>query len=438
MAIELVDADLSKGLEQIAAGLDEVLAAGLEPVDSPEAIGLIGQLEVLGRRLDAARVGLLDAIDRKGLHRVDGHHSAKVMVRHVAKLSGPEAATRARTARALRDLPETRAAFGAGQVGTCQVRRLSRIHANRRVRDRLPQSEARLLNIAQDQDYELFDTVATNWVRLADEDGTCETNQRNHENRDARLTQNYDQSWELLAGCGSLSGAELKTIFDHFVDAEFRTDWDKAKIEHGDATVKAHLERTDGQRRFDAPSAIFQRAAATEPDGTGPKLVTNLVIDDATYDRTLTALATGVRPAADPDDESFRCSTLDGHPVEATEAVAASLLGRMRRVVIGADSVVIDLGRAQRLFTGSARLAAQLANTECFWPGCHVPVTHCQIDHLTPFTERDDRNGGGRTNPHNGGPACGKHNRHKEHGYTVWRDPTGTWHTQRPNGTEIE
>jgi hypothetical protein len=113
-------------------------------------------------------------------------------------------------------------------------------------------------------------------------------------------------------------------------------------------------------------------------------------------------------------------------------------LGRIRRVVIGADSVVIDLGRTQRLFTGSARLAAQLGNTECFWPGCHVPVTQCQIDHLTPFTERPDRQGGGRTNPGNGGPACGKHNRHKEHGYTVWRDPTGHWNIRRPDGTEIE
>ena len=106
--------------------------------------------------------------------------------------------------------------------------------------------------------------------------------------------------------------------------------------------------------------------------------------------------------------------------------------------MIGADSVVIDLGRTQRLFTGSARLAAQLANTECFWPGCHVPVSQCQIDHLTPFTERDDGGGGGSTNPGNGGPACGKHNRHKEAGYTVWRDPTGRWHVHRPDGTRIE
>jgi hypothetical protein len=438
MAIEVVDADLSNGLAAIAAGLDEVLTVGVEPVDSADAIGLIRQLETLGRRLDAAKVDLVDAIDRTGVFRVDGHHSAKTMVRHVAKLSGPEAAARAKTARALRDLPETRTAYGNGEVGSCQVRRLARVHANRRVRDQLPRSEERLLAFATGESYQFFDTVVTDWVRLADEDGTCDTNQRNHENRDARLTQNFDQSWELLAGCGSLSGAELKTIFDHFVDAEFRTDWDKAKIDHGDNTTKAHLERTDAQRRFDALSAIFQKAAASEPGGKTPDIVTNLVIDQVTYRRILIFLATGIRPPTDPDDESFRCSTLDGHPVEPTEAVAASLLGKLRRVVIGADSVVIDLGRTARLFTGSARLAAQLGATECFWPGCHVPVSQCQIDHLIPFTERDDGGGGGGTCPGNGGPACGKHNRHKERGYSVWRDPAGHWHTHRPDGTEIE
>ncbi len=382
MTMTAADADLSEGLAMVAAGLDQVLAAGIDPEDSPEAIALIEQVETVGRRLDAARVALVEAIDRTGLYRTDGHHSAKIMVRHVAKLSGSEAAARARTARALRDLPETRAVFEAGRVGTCQVRRLARIHANPRVRDRLAGSEGRLLGYATGHDYRFFDEVATNWVRLADEDGTCEVNQANHERRNAHLWQGFDLGWHLDAACGSLSGAEMKTIFDHFVDAEFRADWDKAKIDHGDATTKADLERTDGQRRFDALYAIFQRAAAAEPGGKAPEVVTNLVIDDATYERTLIALTTGTRPDADPDDESYRCSTLDGHPIEATEAVAASLLGKLRRVVVGT--------------------------------------------------------GGGTTNPHNAGPACGKHNRHTQAGYTVWRDPTGRWHTHRPDGTEIE
>ena len=281
MAIELAEADLSKGLAAIAAGLDEVFAAGVDPVDSPGAIGLVEELETLGRRLDAARIELVDAIDRNGLHRVDGHHSAKTMVRHVAKLSGPEAAARAKTARALRDLPETRAAFRAGEVGTCRVRRLARAHGNGRVRDQLPRSESRLLRFAMNESFKFFDTVMTDWVRLADEDGTCDTNQRRHDNRDAKILQDFDGGWSFDGGCGSLSGAELHTIFAKFVDAEFRTDWDKARIEHGDATTKAHLDRTDAQRRFDALFAIFQKAASSEPGGKTPEVVTNIVIDHA-------------------------------------------------------------------------------------------------------------------------------------------------------------
>jgi hypothetical protein len=32
---------------------------------------------------------------------------------------------------------------------------------------------------------------------------------------------------------------------------------------------------------------------------------------------------------------------------------------------------------------------------------------------------------------------CARHNRWKQHGYRTWRDPTGHWHTHRPDGTEI-
>ncbi|HEX2576522.1 MAG TPA: HNH endonuclease signature motif containing protein [Aquihabitans sp.] len=103
----------------------------------------------------------------------------------------------------------------------------------------------------------------------------------------------------------------------------------------------------------------------------------------------------------------------------------------MRRVVIDADGVVVDMGRRRRLFTGPAQLAARLNATECYWPGCHVPTTSTQTDHLEPWTD------GGTTDLTNAGPACARHNRLKHHGYTVHRDPAGTWHTHRPDGTEI-
>jgi hypothetical protein len=44
----------------------------------------------------------------------------------------------------------------------------------------------------------------------------------------------------------------------------------------------------------------------------------------------------------------------------------------------------------------------------------------------------------GPTDPANGGPGCPRHNRFKsKRGYIVRRDPDGTCHTHRPDGTEL-
>jgi len=170
--------------------------------------------------------------------------------------------------------------------------------------------------------------------------------------------------------------------------------------------------------------------------------VTNIVIDHETFETITRRIAEDDRPVirrpevplVDDRPVGFGCSTLDGHTIDPTEAVANALIGHVRRVVMGAGSMVIDLGRRRRLFTGAAQLAVKLAGTHCYWPGCHVPVTACQTDHMIPWA---DHGGGGPTNPGNGAPACGRHNRLKERGYRVHRDQAGTWHTHRPDGTEI-
>ena len=72
-----------------------------------------------------------------------------------------------------------------------------------------------------------------------------------------------------------------------------------------------------------------------------------------------------------------------------------------------------------------------LVAIRCIWPGCFVPVGRCQADHL------EDWQHGGCTCSTNGAPLCGRHNRWKNRGYKVWRDPNGIWHTYRPDGSEI-
>ena len=56
---------------------------------------------------------------------------------------------------------------------------------------------------------------------------------------------------------------------------------------------------------------------------------------------------------------------------------------------------------------------------------------HCEADHTI------DHRHGGPTDIANAGPRCRPHNRLENHGDTVWLDPDGSWHTDRPDGTEI-
>jgi hypothetical protein len=65
----------------------------------------------------------------------------------------------------------------------------------------------------------------------------------------------------------------------------------------------------------------------------------------------------------------------------------------------------------------------------CTHPGCRICTSHSQADHVQPWA------GGGRTDTDNGTPRCRRHNNIRNHGYTTHRD--GTWHTHRPDGTEI-
>jgi len=383
------------------------------------------------------------------------------MVAHGANLSGPEAARRARSARALRRLPECRDALRSGRIGACQVERIARAHANPRITGQVEANDTAFATQAATDEYRVFDRKVTSWTDLVDEDGARDRDQRNHDNRDAKLVQDLDGSWRLTGSFGSLQGAELHSILGAFTRMEGLADWDRARAAHGDAATVADLARTENQRRADALAEIFRRAAAhhAASEGGSP-IVTDIVIDHDTFER-LTRQLLGADPhpgAANGGGDGrgagggdgggggpfpaprYRCSTLDGHPVEATAAVANALVGHIRRVLIDSDSVVIDLGRRSRCFTGAAALAVKLSNETCYWPGCHVPVTACQCDHLISWADNGPGGpGGGCTCPRNGGPGCGQHNRFKyRHDYTAHRDPDGTWHIHRPDGTPID
>jgi hypothetical protein len=94
---------------------------------------------------------------------------------------------------------------------------------------------------------------------------------------------------------------------------------------------------------------------------------------------------------------------------------------------------VIDLGRSSRLFRGGGRDAVKLFAQRCDHPGCEVPGSQCDIDHVLEWV-RDH----GGTDPGNGRARCPRHNDEKHRkGWRTRIDEYGAAHTYRADGTEI-
>jgi hypothetical protein len=398
--------------------------------DADEAAAEIARLEREARRLDAERIALLDRIDRSGVYLADAHFSARLMMRLHAHLSGPEASQRDRVMKCLRDLPAIAECYSEGLVGTDQVRRIAAVWANPRVREYVAVCEDEFLLAAREMEFVEFDAFCVEWTNRVDQDGAEAKANRRWRRRCIESVQDFNGFWDLRGRMMSIDGAEFAETLDRLVDALRLADIETAQAEHGD-NWRQHLPRTTAQLRYDAFMELIRRGAAVGPDGNSLDTTTNLVIDEETYARHTARLVGAEPPPVDPTDRNRFSRTVDGRYVNPAEIVAQSLIDHVRRVVVNAAGVVIDLGRRSRLFTGNARDAALLTGVACYWTGCWIPASKCQIDHLLPW-RRD-----GRTNPGNGAPGCGKHNRIKEQGFHAWRTPSGEWHLSRPDGAPV-
>ena len=90
-------------------------------------------------------------------------------------------------------------------------------------------------------------------------------------------------------------------------------------------------------------------------------------------------------------------------------------------LVLSGESVPLDLGREQRLFTRHQAIALSARHGHCAAEGCERPFAWCELHHLRAWS--DD----GPTDLDNAVPLCGFHHRriHDEH-YTVARAPDGS------------
>ena len=406
-AVDLL-AVLDAAADRLAAVEGDI--AVLDSLD--EARSAVERVRSLCSRLAAIEARVVGHVDRVGLFVTDGHRTDVCWHTHITHVTRGESLAVVATARMMRTCDQIAKALATGELGVAQARCLARLHRNPRAGHKLADHQGPLLDAAAVLPIDDFTKVCTQWEQWADEDGTLADLERAHRRRDASLTQRPDGTWKLQGDLTPLPGKAMADIWDQYVDAQRLAEADDPDL----------AMRTPAQRRADALFDLFQNAAATPADSQRPEPLCNLVVG---YER-VEAWMSGT-----PDPGGV-CETIDGTPVHPADALAAVLVGRLRRVVFDTSGVVIDLGRTSRLFRGGARDAAIIqGHARCTWLTCGRTGTSVQVDHTTDWQH------GGTTSPDNNDLLCGYHNRLKQKGFRLWRDPTGIWHFYRPDGTEI-
>ena len=229
-------------------------------------------------------------------------------------------------------------------------------------------------------------------------------------------------------------------------------------LEALDPRPAADDDRDRGQRWADALVAMADgalRDPGTTPGAVAPPQVV-VTIGEATRNALRAARAdgesseatAGARADANVNPRPGKGSTFDvvaalqgrtavvdenGHPWPASEVARLLCECELTRVVVGAESEVLDLGFKERCFDRRhwKALLAQGWRT-CAWPGCTMPLRWCQLHHLTWWSRE------GRTDWDNLGPYCCFH-----HGLIHDRDVRvrrllgGTYEHRRADGTLI-
>jgi len=410
-----------------------------------ELDAVIAEAEAARNQADARVAAAAAVVSARQSFRHDGYRSIRSYLKGTLNCSGTRANKIRRRAALINDHPTIGDTWAGGHIGTEQVDTLTTAHSNSVAGDRFAEFEPLLLDHAEHLALDDLNVAVQHFILQADPDGSFDDQKFREDESTASVTVT-NGAVEVHASGGSPQQAEeISAVFALAVQAEFDKDCEARRTEFGDAALAHPLPRTGKLRKFAALHQIFMSWAAVPADAKTPEPLVNLVIDHITAGNVLAAHAIvddpdlfGIGPGAFANAErdllARRCHTTTGTAVHPDVALNAIVAGRIRRVVVDADNVVIDMGRTARLFTGNARSAAQLLVTRCTHPGCDVPAKFCDVDHRREWGSHD-----GPTDQANAMPMCGPDDRWKHTNRIGSRRATnGRIYLIRPDGTTIK
>jgi len=446
-------------LEQATVLLAAFAGASFELLSDGDLCAAVGRLEAAGRLLDAARVRVAAEVEDRsrielgtaGLAYRYGHRKGAHLVEQLARVSQAEAVRRVRLGTAIRDrvsllgeplppaYPALAAAVVAGTVGvdaagaiTRNLDLATRRHANSAD---LAVAEEALVDAATTDTAECVAVQAIAWREALDPDGAEPREEAIRERRGVWVSRERNGITTVRAQCDASLASLFKAAFSEGTNPDsqprFLSDEDReagTSREVGpDGEIRERFVDPRSREHVQHDILVGLLTAGLRSTGLAPGEMrslarVNIVITKEDFD---TGHGVGW---VDDLDEPIPAATVQQYACDA----------ELRQVILGPNGEILELGKAQRLFTAAQRIALAIRDGGCVWTGCTAPPGWCHAHHVDAWKADD-----GPTDINNGALLCPAHHHMLHHtGFTMrmhngrpqllappWLDPQQHWHT---------
>lgn len=315
------------------------------------------------------------------------------------------------------EFPAVAQALAAGQISRRHAHHLRELD-NPRAHRHLQMGIDDLVAAARDCTWNDFVDICAEWLANADPDGKLpdERKRRRRCTMRARADGTFGGSYDL----DTVGGAAVRNALDHEAQRLLRIDADP---DHPESKQRNHA-----QRMADALVNLVTRGAL-RPDGTVGRPLIHIVVGLDIIEEAMrrkAALEAGVIPIGpdgkpltddlgiDPRNPLRRCELVDGTSIHPNEVLALLGVATIRRLVLGADGEILDIGRATNTFPRYMRDAALAAQRgRCNEPGCDARPSWLHADHIVPWRPADPSTTPGPTATRNLQMICGAANHAK-------------------------
>ncbi len=384
------------------------LATELEAAYALDEVERLAALVRVREQLDADIAVQAAAFDGRASFGEKGYRSpAGFLVEH-CRISRSSARKLQDTGRALKNFPLIAAAAQSGEISFDHARVFAKTVVP-------PRTDSERIDLASEAEHKFLAKAKTHtaddfqklvclaWRQIANESDR-EAQQRIVDKTEVTFEEFPEEDTARIV----ISGPRIEVRMIRNALRRLTDElWRKENQADDDTVVPMRHRKA---RQFRAAVLMAKRAMArSAEDLVLPEPLLNVQMDWDTYEREVAAYAAGEPgPGANQIFEyGYRSQTLDDIPMTPAHAFAIGIRARLRRLVIDAKSRKVDLGRAERLYTGAAREAVMQRDRHCQHPGCDMPGVWCDVDHILEWSD------GGETSPENGQLLCRWHHTRK-------------------------